>query len=385
MTGLNNRCAAETATPQNRPQSLWCGRPARTCIVAIFVILAAGFLAASSAQAQDTEKGQAPFGTVVEVQRIITEVRVVNHDGSPVLGLGPGDFRVKVGGERAEVRSVLWIPSTAEAAEATAGVASDQPSSHLRPREPEGRLIVVLFQVDFAMHHSRAIGLVRMAPRASEFVGGLGPGDKVAVLVFSSHLQLRADFTDDHRAIAEMLTAQGVLRGRVEPPAAMEPSLAEHLDADDAKRAASMADALELIGEALKPIPGTKSLVFFGYALGRMTAGTRVTIDDGYRRAMEALSAARTSVFSLDITDADYHSLAFGLRTVSEDTGGFYIKTHQFPDTAMKKLVRVISSYYELEIIPPPDLDDEYTIKVSVDRPRTDVYVRQDHPSKDKW
>ena len=45
----------------------------------------------------------------------------------------------------------------------------------------------------------------------------------------------------------------------------------------------------------------------------------------------------------------------------------------------------MISSYYELEIIPPPDLGNEYRIKVSVDRPRTDVYVRQDHPSRNKW
>jgi hypothetical protein len=224
-----------------------------------------------------------------------------------------------------------------------------------------------------------------MTPRASDFVAGLGLGDKVAVLVYTSHLQLRADFTDDHEAIAEMLTPQEVLRGRVEPPTASGPSLGRHLDADDAKKAASMADALELIGEALKPIPGTKSLVFFGYALGRMSAGARITIDDGYRRAMEALSGSRTSVFSLDVTDADSHSLALGLRTIAEDTGGFYVKTHQFPDIAMKKLVRVISSYYELEIIPPPDLEDDYTIKVSLDRPRTDVYVRQDHPSPYVW
>jgi len=146
-----------------------------------------------------------------------------------------------------------------------------------------------------------------------------------------------------------------------------------------------MARALELIGEALMPITGTKSLVFFGYALGQMSAGHRVTIDDGYRKAMETLSAARTSVFSLDVTDADYHSLEIGLRAVAEDTGGFYVRTHIFPDFAMKKLVNVISSYYELSIIPPPDLDDEYTIKVKVDRPKTDVYVRQDHASSSVW
>jgi VWFA-related protein len=354
-------------------------------IILRMVVLAAGLLAASSAQAQDTERTPVPFGAVVEVQRIITEVRVVDYDGTPVLGLGPEDFKVKVGGERAEVRSVLWISSATETFEESAGAPGDEPSTAHPTRGPEGRLIVILFQTDFAMHPSRTIGLVRMAPRASEFVSGLGPNDKVAVLHFESHLELRADFTDDHLAIAEMLNATEVLRGRMDPPTAVGPLLAEHLDAEEAKDAADMARALELIGEALQPIPGTKSLVFFGYALGRMSAGNRVTIDDGYRRAMEALSAAKTSVFSLDITNADYHSLALGLRTIARDTGGFYVKTHLFPETAMKKLVRVISSYYELEIIPPPDLGDEYRIKVSVDRPRTDIYVRQDHPSREKW
>lgn len=345
-------------------------------------VLAIGILAVAAAGAQETPT---PFGTTVEVRRIVTEVRVVDYDGSPVLGLGPDDFKVKVDGDLAEVESVLWIPSTAEAVDAEAarvevGAIEDRP-----PRPPEGRLIVVLFQVDYAPRPSRTVGLVRMARRASEFVADLGPGDKVAVLVFSSHLQLRADFTDDHETVAEMVRAHEVLHGKIKSPGPADPSLAAHLDREEAKDAASMDQALELIGEALQQIPGTKSLVLFGYALGTMSAGHRITIDDGYREAMEALSEGRTSVFSLDVTDADWHSLEIGLRAVAEDTGGFYVKTHLFPDFAMDKLVKVISSYYELSILPPPDVDDEYTIKVSVKRPKTDVYVRQDHASSAVW
>jgi hypothetical protein len=100
---------------------------------------------------------------------------------------------------------------------------------------------------------------------------------------------------------------------------------------------------------------------------------------------MQALSDARTSVFSLDLTHADSHSLEAGLRKVADDTGGFYVRTHIFPEIAMAKLTRVISSYYELSILPPPDLAEEYIIKVKVDRPRTDVYVRQDNPSPHLW
>jgi len=321
-----------------------------------------------------------PFGATVEVRRILTEVRVVDHDGSPVLGLGPDDFEIKVNKERAEVESVLWIPSTADAVDR--GVEDPQrtvrPEDMLRP--PEDRLIVILFQIDFGLHRSRTVGLLRMAPRASEFVANLGPRDRVAVLVHGSHLELRADFTVDHQALADTLNPTEILQGRTQKPDPDGPSLGEHLDPEAMRDAASMADALEVIGEALQQIPGAKSLVFFGYALGRMTAGPRITVDDGYPKAMKALAGARTSVFSLDVTHADAHSLEVGLRQIAEDTGGFYIKTHLFPEIAMTKLTRVISSYYELSIIPPPDLSGDFTIKVKVDRPRTDVYVRQDHP-----
>ena len=335
---------------------------------------AAWLLGAAGAAAQ--EPTPASFGGEVEVRRIVTEVRVVGPDGEPVLGLGPQDFEVEVAGTRVEVESISWVPTTAGAAEAATAAPAGEAAA---PPEPEGRLIAVLFQVDPAFHASRTSGLLRMTPKAAGFVAGLGPADRVAVLVFRSHLQLRADFTDDHQAISEMLTPTGILEGRSAPPRPDGPSLAAHLDAGEAEDAASMDAALELIGRALQPIPGPKSLVLFGYALGRMTAGPRITIDDGYRRAMEALTAARTSVFALDITDADFHSLERGLRTVSDDTGGLYVKTHDFPRLAMAKLGRVISSYYELSIIPPPELGDEYTIEVRVRRPQAEVHVRQHH------
>ncbi len=341
------------------------------------------FLLATTLCAQDTPLSPTPFGETIEVRRIVTEVRVVSHDGSPVLGLGPNDFSVRVGGRPVEVESVLWIPSGSGTGRRPA---PDQPPEirdgggpSILP--PEGRLIVILFQYDFAQHQVRLRGLMRMAPRASEFVGGLGPHDKVAVLVFGSHLELRVDFTSDHQSIAEMITAPEVLGGSFDPSKQADPSLADHLDPEDARQAADMARALEIIGLALQEIPGTKSLVLFGYALGEMTARNRITHDDSYRKAMEALAAGRTSVFPLDITDADFHSLEKGLRTIARDTGGFYYKTNVFPDLAMSRLARVISSYYELSLIPPPGIGREYTIKVKVDRPKTEVSVRQDHAS----
>lgn len=326
-----------------------------------------------------------PFGTVVEVSRIVTEVRVVDFGGEPVLGLGPDDFRVEIDGEPAEVRSVLWIPASGDAA-------ATQRTPNLgdtRGREaelpPEGRTIVVVFQIDLGLRASRTKGIVRMAPRAAEFVRQLGPGDRVALLTFYSHLRLHADFTDDHQSMAEMLTPTNILSSGGDSPRPSPPLLSDVLDPEAAKKAADLSRGLELLGQALQSMPGPKSLVLFGYGLGTMNAGHRITIDDGYHRAMTALSSSRTSVFSLDLTDADYHSLELGLRAVSEDTGGFYVRTHLFPEIAMNRLARVISSYYELEIIPPPDLSDDFKIKVKVDQPRVDVYVRQYNSTRPVW
>ena len=53
-------------------------------------------------------------------------------------------------------------------------------------------------------------------------------------------------------------------------------------------------------------------------------------------------------MFSLDVTDADYHSLEAGLQIVSEQTGGFYAKTHLFPDNAMRQLAGALAGYYAL-------------------------------------
>ena len=347
------------------------GCPIRATVLLTMVV--------SASMSVCAQQSPTPFGTTVDVTRILTEVRVVDFDGSPVLGLGPDDFKVKIAGERVEVESVLWIPSTAEAAAESAVRTTEGTTEDRPPRQPEGRLIVILFQVDYAPRHSRIVGLMRMAPRASEFVAGLGPGDKVALFVYSSHLQLRSDFTNDLEAIAEMVKTSEVLHGKMKSPERTDPSIGENFDIEEGKDAASMARAIELIGEALQSIPGTKSLVFFGYALGRMSAGHQITIGDGYRKAMEALSAARTSVFSLDVTDADYHSLEIGLRAVAEDTGGLYVKTHLFPESAMTRLVEVISSYYELSIVPPPKLKHPYPIDVKVKRRGAKVYVRQNH------
>ena len=56
-----------------------------------------------------------PFGTTVEVSRIVTEVRVVDRSGEPVQGLDVDDFKVTLNGRPVTVESVSWVPTSREA------------------------------------------------------------------------------------------------------------------------------------------------------------------------------------------------------------------------------------------------------------------------------
>ena len=99
-------------------------------------------------------------------------------------------------------------------------------------------------------------------------------------------------------------------------------------------------------------LPGSKSIVFIGHGFGRL-GWTGVTMEHGYEDARDALMAARASVFSLDVTNADYHSLDAGLQLVSRETGGFFARTHLFTQQAMNRLTSVLAGYYVLFLEQP--------------------------------
>src|SRR6185503_11502311 len=100
--------------------------------------------------------------------------------------------------------------------------------------------------------------------------------------------------------------------------------------------------ALVILGNALRPIPGPKSLILFGWGMGHFSMYTGVQMDWKYPMARNSLESARVSVFSIDFTQADYHSLEVGLGKVAGDTGGFYAKTFHFPKQAVARLQKTL-------------------------------------------
>jgi VWFA-related protein len=310
------------------------------CLVATLVCLAADIAA--------RQEPRRPYTEHVDVQRVMVDARVVDASGGPVLGLQPEDFRVTIDGKTSRVESVLWVGGRPPDDRTGEPAADDETSAQ---RLEMGRLIVFLFQKD--LEPSRIIGLMRMLMETRGLIDTLAPEDRVAILSFDYHLKIWVDFTNDRERLRRILK-HGIL---FERPAALVSarsgiSLIGRLDQAVGRKAYSVERGLELIGRALQPLPGSKSVVLVGHGFGRYTT-SGVVMEREYAPARRALVAARATVFSLDVTNADYHSLEAGLEIVSEQTGGFFARTHIFPGRAMRQLAGALAGYYVLFVERP--------------------------------
>jgi VWFA-related protein len=301
----------------------------------------------------------------ITVARILLDVRVTTGNGEPVRGLTREDFLVEVDGVRAEIESLEWIDDSAAAAALRASEHADDAN------QPEGRLFVVFIQTDFARNEVRIRGQMDFLRYAEKLVDELYPEDRVAVFSFDSHLKFRLDFTSDKAAVAAAMRAALRTDQPEPPPIVPNPAMASRLDREAMRKVASSEAALTLVGDALRPIPGPKSLLLMGWGLGELSNGM-VRMKPEYTIARRALDASRTSIFALDTTHADSHSLEVGLQQAAKETGGFYAKTHLFPQIAVDRLRRVLEGHYELEVRRPGNAKAR-TVSVRVKRRGVEV------------
>ena len=115
--------------------------------------------------------------------------------------------------------------------------------------------------------------------------------------------------------------------------------------------------ALQHIAESVEPLRGAKSIVLLGYGFGRFDGHSGgITLMDGWDEANAALQRARVSVFTLNVTQANYNSLQAGLQTVSAETGGIYASTYEFPRLAIRRVGQALAGHYVL-FVEKPNLD----------------------------
>lgn len=317
-----------------------------------FLLSLLGLLFTAAGAAAAADRPQEQFDETINVALDTIVVRVVDGGGRPILGLAPEDFRLTVHGREIPVTAVDWVSSTPEATAPEAESAEFEP---WLPAEPSARTAskLVVFFVQADLNPTRISGQLRLRPYTRELVASLAPSDRVAVVSFDSHLKLWLDFTTDREGVLEAVDRAMVYTPEAEVPASPHPSLAAHFDFAEALRVATPERALEMTAKALSRLPGEKTMIYLGWGLGRFgIGGVRMTPD--FRPAVAALADAHVSVFVLDVTSADSHSLEVGLEGVAAATGGTYASTFRLPGLATRWLARTISGWYVLTV----DRDD---------------------------
>jgi len=309
------------------------------------IVISAFFVAvAVSAFAQTPP----PMIQTIEVERIILEARVTNDVGEPILGLQRNNFRITIDDKPVEIESVDWISESHDveqfenAAHVVNGVAPE-------PRK-RGRLFVIFVQTDFGRAGPRVYGQMAINAALDKWLGFLEPEDEAAVFSFDSHLKFRLDFSGDGEAI-ERAVRDSLFINEPPPPAPSKTwALSMLLDRKAMYDAARPEIALRIVGNALAKIPGAKSMIFIGWGLGHVS-NSMVLNDYGYENAVLALQRARVTVFSVDMGAGQ---LAFGLRTIAADTGGFYVNSGSFPAIGIRRLHHTLGGHYEIELRKPP-------------------------------
>jgi len=294
---------------------------------------------------------RAQYQETITVARILLDVRVTDAKGNPILDLKREDFDVKLGGKSTEVESVTWVDEVIRDQ-----ADEEKPPAALDDSSPApGRLIVVFIQTDFARNNARVVGQMHFEHFAEEMMDALQPDDRVAVFSFDSHLKFRLDFTSNKSEVQAAMRESMLVNDPPWPRLVPNPALASRLNAKEMRDAPDSETALILVGNALRPIEGPKTMLLLGWGLGRR-AGSVVEMTPKWTIARHVLDAARVSIFALDTTVADYHDLELGLGQAAKETGGFYAKTHEFPQLAIDRLQRTLTGHYELELRRPAEL-----------------------------
>lgn len=315
------------------------------------------------------EKPAARIVRSEQVVRLVVDAYVTDARGDPIPDLLPSEFVVKADGQTLEVEAAEFVAAGASESPAASSTTPGEASAPARSAYPPGRLIVLFIEGDIG--RLRTKGLMRLNQEMFRLLDRLQPTDRVAVVHFFSHLTVLCDFTNDRAVLDEALwLGLGSSRDR-DVRVSPYPSLAANLDFAEARRAAHVERALELVASALAPIPGGKAVVFAGWGFFANRAPIEGVL---YERALGALMRARANVFTLDTSDADWHTLETTLQVASEATGGTYAKTHVFTGQAVERVARALAGRYVLVCVAPDAAPR--TLDVSLADRRGDVLAR---------
>ena len=379
--------------------------------IGLFVVAVSVALAAQTAQQRPT------FRSGIDL--IEVDVSVIDGDSVPITDLQPTDFSVTVDGEPRRVLQAHFDLLAKPERDAGRPAPAAEDIFYTSNTDAErGRLVVIAVDEE-----SILFGEGRHVMKAAgEFVGSLGPGDRLA-LVAVPQPGVYVDFTTDHDHVSRLLTGlSGRGRRRVgnlnigvfeafqiaghSDQRTLEEVFARVCEAGDQVLGCreqivseseqivqksrfhtdNMRRGLEEILEALRDVDGPKVLLWISG--GHVVDGAGLTL-----RSIEDLVVdARTTLYVMmvdeplagDITQAssppsprqDRRMKEEGLHLAAAMSRGTVFRAHFNPGPIFDRLEREMSGYYLLGVESRPTDPDKDRRKIAVSVRREGARVR---------
>ncbi|MEM6793754.1 MAG: VWA domain-containing protein [Acidobacteriota bacterium] len=270
---------------------------------------------------------QTGFDDLIEVSEVFVDVLATDPEGQVVRGLGIDDFIALEDGEPVQLTGVSYYSTQYGDRGAEAG---EVPSSRYLVFFLHDQTRFGLYDNRLFRQQLRAVRDARRWVREERL-----PSDWMAVVSYSSRLQVFQDFTQD----GELLEAALQRAAAGKKPEAYRPDrrgdvgrgrqlevLSELPAGQDLKRRTeNVYGALETVADALGPLVGRKTMIL--YTIGFGVERNRSTVPDEryYPQLETALNDHNVAVYPVDLTPAGYNPRNEDFLTrLAEDTGGYY-------------------------------------------------------------
>ena len=335
-------------------------------------------LVATAAMAQ--QQSPAPFKEKLDVNLVLLDAVVTDHRGNQILGLDKDDFVVKENGVPQEVDSVDYFTNRRLLN------APENQAAFKVERVHEQRYFVFFFDKpnETGAFFNR-LSLARSAVK--DFIQKqMAPTDLAAVVAHDVRLKVFSDFTADKprltRAVDETaMYGRGITASNAAPDA---PSILRGGSDTMINDTGTVYEALQLLGERLRPIRARKEIVLFSLGIHEpgeeVRDGMLLTSSRYYDPMVRALNRSDVTVYPVSLVE-DPNQPPFihqTLERVAADTNGQYFRFNTSFNPALRQVDKLSNGYYLLSYYARPKRGAGFQrVEVALKNPEFRVRARQ--------
>lgn len=325
---------------------------------------------------------QTPLREQIDVDFVLVDVTVTDAEGNQILGLAESDFVVLENGVEQEIESVDYFTNRT----LLTSRESEAPFDVERVRQE--RYFILFFHEpgDPGAIPGFSGELMRSTRAAEKLLEDLQPQDLVAIAGYDTRLKVYADFTSDRSILEKALRdVVGFSNGlREAPEYAGEVSILRNIDIKRMiNKTGRVYEGLELLADAVDPIPARKVLTLLSPGIGEPSSFNRAMLaneETFFRPMIQALNASNVTVNSVAmLRDASFFPPEQTIARMANETGGEFFTNFVNFETPLEQVEKTNSGYYLItyRIRKPAGTHGYQKIDVSLRNPEFRVRARE--------